>query len=61
MQVFQLSYPNLGSDLSFGYTYDSLGNIATYTAPDGEVIAYTFDRQDQLKSSGYVPYKSGQV
>lgn len=48
MQVSQLSYPNLGSGVSFGYTYDTLGNIATYTAPDGEKITYTYDAQGQL-------------
>ena len=48
LQVSQLSYPNLGSGVSFGYTYDNLGNIATYTAPDGEVITYSYDNQGQL-------------
>lgn len=51
MQVSQLSYPNLGSGVSFGYTYDNLGNIATYTAPDGKVITYTYDNQGQLLSA----------
>ena len=57
LQVSQLSYPNLGSGVSFGYTYDSLGNIATYTAPDGEVITYSYDNQGQLlKAEGDATY-----
>ena len=47
MQVSGLSY-SLGSGMNFGYTYDDLGNIETYTAPDGEVITYTYDAQGQL-------------
>ena len=50
-QVSLLNYPNIGSGLNFGYTYDSSGNIATYTAPDGEVITYTYDSQGQLLSA----------
>ena len=50
-QVSQLNYPNIGSGLNFGYTYDVSGNIATYTAPDGEVITYTYDSQGQLLSA----------
>ena len=57
LQVSQLSYPNLGSGVSFGYTYDNLGNIATYTAPDGEVITYSYDNQGQLlKAEGDATY-----
>ena len=57
LQVSQLSYPNLGSGVSFGYTYDSLGNIATYTAPDGQVITYSYDNQGQLlKAEGDATY-----
>ena len=47
MQVSGLSY-SLGSGMNFGYTYDDLGNIETYTAPDGGVITYTYDAQGQL-------------
>ena len=56
MQVSGLSY-NLGSGMNFGYTYDDLGNIETYTAPDGEVITYTYDAQGQLlKAAGDTTY-----
>ena len=56
MQVSGLSY-NLGSGMNFGYTYDDLGNIETYTAPDGEVITYTYDAQGQLlQAAGNTTY-----
>ena len=43
----------------YGYTYDSMGNIATYTAPDGEVVTYTYDNQGQLlKAAGNTTYTS---
>ena len=32
-------------------SYDEMGNIATYTAPDGEVITYTYDNLGQLLSA----------
>ena len=47
MQVARLSY-DLGSGLDYEYTYDSLGNIATYKKPDGEQITYSYDCQGQL-------------
>lgn len=49
--VSQLQYTDLPTTLAFGYTYDALGNIATYTAPDGEVITYTYDNLGQLLSA----------
>ena len=49
--VSQLQYAGLPTVLAFGYTYDALGNIATYTAPDGEVITYTYDNLGQLLSA----------
>jgi RHS repeat-associated protein len=49
--VSQLQYASLPTALAFGYTYDALGNIATYTAPDGEVITYTYDNLGQLLSA----------
>ena len=34
-----------------------MGNIATYTAPNGEVITYTYDNQRQLLSAaGNITY-----
>lgn len=51
MQVSKLSYPNLGSGLSFGYTYDNLGNISSYTAPGKSAVTYTYDNQGQLLSA----------
>ena len=50
-QISQLQYTGLPTPLAFGYTYDALGNIATYTAPDGEVITYTYDNLGQLLSA----------
>ena len=47
--VSQLQYTGLPTSLAFGYTYDALGNIATYTAPDGEVITYIYDEMGQLR------------
>ena len=56
MQVSGLSY-SLAGGMNFGYTYDDLGNIETYTAPDGEVITYTYDAQGQLlKAAGDTTY-----
>lgn len=49
--ISQLQYTGLPASLAFGYTYDALGNIATYTAPDGEVITYTYDNLGQLLSA----------
>ena len=48
-QISQLQYTGLPTSLAFGYTYDALGNIATYTAPDGEVITYIYDEMGQLR------------
>ncbi len=57
MQVSGISYTGLPSTLNFGYTYNSAGNIATYTAPDGEKITYTYDALGQLrKAAGDVIY-----
>ena len=59
MQVSQLSYLNLGSGLGFGYTYDSLGNIATYTAPDGEVIRIPLTDRISSKAPFMFPTNPG--
>ena len=57
LQVSSFSYPNLGSGLSFGYTYDDLGNIATYAAPGNSAVSYTYDIQGQLlKAEGDETY-----
>ena len=41
----------------YGYPYDSMGNIATYSAPDGEVTIYTYDNKGQLlKATGNTTY-----
>lgn len=47
-QVSNLSYSGLANSLNFGYTYDAVGNIFQYTAPDGEKTTYTYDAQGQL-------------
>ncbi len=41
----------------YGYTYDSMGNIATYSAPGKGTITYTYDNQGQLlKATGDTTY-----
>ena len=35
----------------YGYTYDSMGNIATYAAPGKGTVTYTYDNQGQLLSA----------
>ena len=35
----------------YGYTYDSMGNIATFSAPGKGTITYTYDNQSQLLSA----------
>ena len=47
-QVSQLKY-DLPTDITFGYTYDVLGNIATYTE-NGTTYTYAYDAQNQLTS-----------
>ena len=32
----------------YGYTYDSMGNIATFSAPGKGTVTYTYDNQGQL-------------
>ena len=38
------------ADQTFAYTYDSMGNIATYTDDNG-AVTYTYDGQGQLKKA----------
>lgn len=38
-------------DYTYGYTYDAMGNIATYTAPGQNPVTYTYDDQGQLLSA----------
>ena len=45
-QVAGLTY-DLPTDITYGYTYDVLGNIATYTE-NGTTYTYTYDAQNQL-------------
>ena len=41
----------------YGYTYDSMGNIATYSAPGKATVTYTYDNQGQLlKATGDTTY-----
>ena len=47
MQVAGLQYTGLADSLSFGYTYDEVGNLATYTE-NGTTQTYTYDDQGQL-------------
>ena len=48
-QVSGLSYSGLTDAHSFGYTYDALGNIATYTE-NGVTYTYSYDDLNQLVS-----------
>lgn len=41
----------------YGYTYDSMGNIATFSAPGKGTVTYTYDNQGQLlKAAGDTTY-----
>ena len=41
----------------YGYTYDSMGNIATFSAPGKGTFTYTYDNQGQLlKAAGDTNY-----
>ena len=48
-QVASVTY-DLPTDQSYAYTYDSMGNIATYTDVNG-TVTYTYDNQGQLLSA----------
>ena len=50
-QVSQVQYTGLPTALNYGYTYDSLGNIATYSAPGKGTVTYTYDTLGQLLSA----------
>lgn len=39
----------------YGYTYDSMGNIATYSAPGKGTVTYTYDNQGQLLKAAICP------
>ena len=47
-QVSMLRYTGLPSNITFGYTYDGLGNISAAITPEAELILYTYDAQGQL-------------
>ena len=50
MQVAGLQYTGLADSLSFGYTYDEVGNLDSYTE-NGTTQTYTYDDQGQLTSA----------
>ena len=50
-QIAQLQYNGLPTTLTYAYTYDNVGNIATYTAPGKNEVTYTYDKQGQLLSA----------
>ena len=50
-QIAQLQYTGLPTALTYTYTYDNVGNIATYTAPGKSAVVYTYDKQGQLLSA----------
>lgn len=47
-QISQVQYTGLPTVLNYVYTYDSLGNIATYSAPGKGTVTYTYDALGQL-------------
>ena len=48
---------NNGKTQTYGFTYDSMGNIATYAAPGKGTVTYTYDNQGQLlKAAGDTTY-----
>ena len=49
MQVSRVRYPEF--NYNFDYTYDALGNIATYDSPWANPVTYTYDNQSQLLSA----------
>ena len=49
--ISQVQYTGLPTNLTYAYTYDNVGNIATYTAPGKNKITYTYDNQGQLLSA----------
>lgn len=49
--VSQVQYTGLPTALTYGYTYDSLGNIATYSAPGKGTVTYSYDALGQLLSA----------
>ena len=50
-QVSQVQYTDLPTALTYGYTYDADGNIATYSAPGKGMVTYTYDALGQLLSA----------
>ena len=50
-QVSQVQYSGLPSALNYGYTYDAIGNIATYSAPGQGTVTYSYDALGQLLSA----------
>ena len=52
-----MTYGQAAQGLTFSYTYDGVGNIASYTGPEG-ITGYTYDAMGQLTgaakgSTGY--------
>ena len=59
LQVSSLKYSGSDGDLKyqFGYTYDDLGNIASYSELGQDTVNYTYDDQGQLtKAEGDQTY-----
>ena len=50
-QISQLQYSGLLINLTYGYTYDAVGNILTYSAPGKTTVTYSYDSQGQLLSA----------
>ena len=56
-QVSNVSYSNVVDPISFGYTYDAVGNVATHSQTGKSTITYTYDSLGQLlKAAGGTTY-----
>ena len=47
-QVSSVAYSNVMAPITFGYTYDTVGNVLTYSQTGEGTITYTYDNQGQL-------------
>ena len=50
-QVSGVHYGWSKNELAYDYTYDAIGNIATYSAPGKSTVTYTYDELGQLLSA----------
>lgn len=56
-QVSSVAYTKLANPITFGYTYDAVGNVLTHSQTGEGTITYTYDNQGQLlKAAGDTTY-----